>query len=92
MRVVDLFVDQLDLPALVARRMSLTTCSAGAFVVMGFFIIFNSIWGQDKPQSLRYAITLNCSMGADAGHQNGSISIKSTKTCAMRCAQMPAVG
>ncbi len=52
----------------VARRMSFTTCSAGAFVVTGFFIIFNSIWGQDEPQTLRYAIILNCSMGADGGH------------------------
>jgi hypothetical protein len=34
---------------------------------MGFFIIFNSIWGKDEPQTLRYAITLNCSMGADGG-------------------------
>jgi hypothetical protein len=58
-----------------ARRISLTTCSAGAFVVMGFagavlrfFIIFNSNWGKDEPQTLRYAITQNCSMGADGGH------------------------
>jgi hypothetical protein len=35
---------------------------------MGFFIIFNSNWGKDEPQTLRYAIMLNCSMGADAGH------------------------
>jgi hypothetical protein len=48
----------------VARRMSFTTCSAGAFVVTGFFIIFNSIWDKDEPQFLRYAITRNCSMGA----------------------------
>jgi hypothetical protein len=34
---------------------------------MGFFIIFNSNWGKDEPQTLRYAIMLNCSMGADAG-------------------------
>jgi hypothetical protein len=52
----------------VARRMSLTTCSAGALVVMAFFIIFNSMWGQDETQNLCYAITLNCSMGVDAGH------------------------
>jgi hypothetical protein len=52
--------------------MSFTTFSAGAFVVTGFagavlrfFIIFNSIWGKDEPQTLRYAITLNRSMGAD---------------------------
>jgi hypothetical protein len=36
---------------------------------MGFFIIFNSIWGKDEPQTLRYAITLNCSMGADGGQR-----------------------
>ena len=58
----------------VARRISFTTCSAGAFVVTGFagavlrfFIIFNSNWGKDEPQILRYAIMLNCSMGADGG-------------------------
>jgi hypothetical protein len=55
--------------------MSFTTFSAGAFVVTGFagavlrfFIIFNSIWGKDEPQTLRYAITLNRSMGADVRH------------------------
>ena len=32
---------------------------------MGFFIIFNSNWGKDEPRTLRYAITQNCSMGAD---------------------------
>ena len=59
----------------VARRISLTTCSAGAFVVMGFagavlgfFIIFNSNWGKDEPQTLHYAITQNCSTGADVRH------------------------
>jgi hypothetical protein len=51
----------------VARRISFTTCSAGTFVVTGFFIIFNSNWGKDEPQTLRYAIMLNCSMGADGG-------------------------
>jgi hypothetical protein len=45
--------------------MSFTTFSAGTFVVTGFFIIFNSIWGKDEPQILRYAITPNRSMGAD---------------------------
>jgi pyruvate carboxylase len=55
--------------------MSFTTFSAGAFVVTGFagavlrfFIIFNSIWGKDEPQILRYAITPNRSMGADVRH------------------------
>jgi hypothetical protein len=33
--------------------MSFTTCSAAAFVVTGFFIIFNSNWGKDEPQILR---------------------------------------
>jgi hypothetical protein len=35
---------------------------------MGFFIIFNSNSGKDEPQTLHYAITQNCSMGADGGH------------------------
>jgi NAD(P)-dependent dehydrogenase (short-subunit alcohol dehydrogenase family) len=36
---------------------------AGA--VLRFFIIFNSNSGKDEPQTLHYAITQNCSMGAD---------------------------
>ena len=47
--------------------MSFTTCSAGALVVTGFVIIFNSNWGKDEPQTLRYPITLNCSVGGDGG-------------------------
>ena len=35
---------------------------------MGFFIIFNSNSGKDEPQTLHYAITQNCSMGADVRH------------------------
>jgi hypothetical protein len=38
---------------------------AGA--VLRFFIIFNSNWGKDEPQTLHYAITQNRSMGADGG-------------------------
>jgi hypothetical protein len=49
----------------VARRISLTTCSAGAFVIMGFFIIFGSNWGKDEPRTLHYAIMQNCSMDVD---------------------------
>jgi hypothetical protein len=67
----------------VARRMSFTTCSAGAFVVTGFagavlrfFIIFNSDWGKDEPQILRYAITPNCSDGADGGHPLTSLGTR----------------
>jgi hypothetical protein len=33
----------------------------------GFFLISTSMWGQDELQTLRYAIKLNCSMGADGG-------------------------
>jgi hypothetical protein len=31
--------------------MSFTICSAGAFVVTGFIIIFNSIWVKTKPKT-----------------------------------------
>jgi hypothetical protein len=54
-------------PLRVARRMSFTTCSAGDFVVTGFFLISTSTWGQDEPETLRYAIRPNCSVGADFG-------------------------
>jgi hypothetical protein len=50
--------------------MSFTTCSAGAFVVTGFFLIFTSMWGQDEPQTLRCAITPNCPKGADGGQKS----------------------
>jgi hypothetical protein len=33
------------------------------------------MWGQDEPQNLRYAITSNCSIGADGGH---SVAMEST--------------
>ena len=32
---------------------------------MGFLIFFNSNWGKDEPQTLHYAIMINCPMGAD---------------------------
>ena len=57
--------------------MFFTTCSAGALIVTGFagavlrlFIIFNSNWDKDEPQTLRYAITPNCSTGADGGQRD----------------------
>ncbi|MCB6179017.1 hypothetical protein LHP98_12870, partial [Rhodobacter sp. Har01] len=56
-----------------------TTCSAGAFVVTRFFLISTSMWGQDEPQTLRHAITPNCSMGADAGHAADRLSISETE-------------
>ncbi|MCB5412491.1 hypothetical protein H0485_21320, partial [Pseudogemmobacter sp. CC-YST710] len=44
-----------------------------AVAVLRLFIIFNSNWDKDEPQSLRYAITPNCSKGADGG-QAASLS------------------
>ena len=46
-----------------------TTCSAGAFVIMGCFVIFNSMSGQDEPQTLHHTITQNCPMGDDGGQR-----------------------
>jgi hypothetical protein len=51
-----------------AVQISFTTCSASAFIVTSFFIIFNANWGKAERQTLRYAITLNSSMGVDGGH------------------------
>ncbi len=65
-------VTVLDLSDCAARRISFTTCSAGAFVGTGFFLISTSMWGQDEPQTLRYAITPNCSMSADGGQGGAS--------------------
>ncbi len=65
----DLLLERMQL----ARRTLaiLKTFSAGAFVVTGSFIIFNSNWGKREPRSLRYTITRNCPMGADGGHRQG---------------------
>ena len=54
---------------------------AGA--VLRFFIIFNSIWGKDEPQTLRYAITQNCSMGADVKHYD--FLVGSNDDCNCHC-------
>ena len=57
---------------------------AGA--VLRFFIIFNSNAGKDEPQTLHYAITQNCSMGADGGHPG-----RTTILIAHRLSTVPAV-
>jgi hypothetical protein len=49
----------------VTRRMSFTSCLAGDFVITRLFLISTSMWGQDEPQTHRYAIRPNSSMGAD---------------------------
>ena len=77
----------------IARRLSFTTCSAGAFVVTGFFIIFNPSWGKDEPQTLRYAITLNCSMGTDGEHcgvVHVSVPLFFAPAPCEKCSQLPA--
>src|SRR3954463_9448281 len=51
----------------VARRMSLTICSAGAFSGSGFCLIFAPD-GYDDPEILRSRIPSICPTGADGGH------------------------
>src|SRR5918993_5395523 len=51
----------------VARRMSLTTVSAGSFAGPDFCFIFAPC-GYDEPEILRSGKPLFCLTGADAGH------------------------
>ena len=50
-------------------RTSATKATGFAGAVLRLFIIFNSNWDKDEPQTLRYAITPNCSKGADGGQR-----------------------
>ena len=54
----------------VARRMSLTTCSAGAFCVPAFCLIFAPLKGYDEPEILLSQLSRFCLIGADAGHSS----------------------
>src|SRR5690606_22093386 len=51
----------------VARRMSLMTCSAGAFPVPGFCLIFAPLKGYDEPEILRSQLNHFGPISADAG-------------------------
>src|SRR5690606_3346015 len=53
----------------VARRMSLTTFSAGAFRVPDLCLIFAPLKGYDEPEILPSQLSPNCLIGADAGHR-----------------------
>ncbi|MCB6180224.1 IS5 family transposase, partial [Rhodobacter sp. Har01] len=66
--------------------------SAGAFVVTRFFLISTSMWGQDEPQTLRHAITPNCSMGADAGQPDYTTLCRRQKTLAVQISYRRADG
>src|SRR4051794_10521453 len=52
----------------VARRMSFTTCSAEAFCVPAFCLIFAPLKGYDEPEILPSQLSRFCLIGADAGH------------------------
>src|SRR6476661_8679890 len=51
----------------VARRMSLMTCSDGAFPVPDFCLIFAPLKGYDEPEILRSQLSRFGPMSADAG-------------------------
>src|ERR671911_1850854 len=53
----------------VARRMSRTSCSAGAFTGPDFSLILAPLKGYDEPEILPSSIHPICLIGADAGHQ-----------------------
>src|SRR6476646_8409667 len=52
----------------VARRMSFATCSAEAFCVPAFCLIFAPLKGYDEPEILPSQLSRFCLIGADAGH------------------------
>src|SRR5690606_31758766 len=54
----------------VARRMFLMTCSAGAFPVPDFCLIFAPLKGYDEPEILRYQLSQFGPISADAGHDD----------------------
>src|SRR5688572_25246306 len=56
----------------VARRMSLMTCSAGAFPVPDFCLIFAPLKGYDEPEILRYQLSQFGPISADAGQSLAS--------------------
>src|SRR3982751_2684655 len=51
----------------VARRISFTTCSADAFCVPDFCLIFAPLKGYDEPEILPSQLSRLCLIGADAG-------------------------
>src|SRR5690606_9949651 len=55
----------------VARRMSLMTCSAGAFPVPDFCLIFAPLKGYDEPEILRSQLSRFGPISADAGQAEG---------------------
>src|SRR6188474_1867139 len=56
----------------VARRMSLMTCSDGAFPVPDFCLIFAPLKGYDEPEILRSQLSRFGPISADAGHAGKS--------------------
>src|SRR3954462_8006414 len=52
----------------VARRISFATCSAEAFCVPAFCLIFAPLKGYDEPEILPSQLSRFCLIGADAGH------------------------
>src|SRR4051794_18775859 len=56
----------------VARRMSFATCSAEAFCVRAFCLIFAPLKGYDEPEILPSQLSRFCLIGADAGHDGAA--------------------
>src|SRR4051794_38751560 len=65
----------------VARRMSFATCSAEAFCVPAFCLIFAPLKGYDEPEILPSQLSRFCLIGADAGQST------SAKICTYRFVQ-----
>ena len=55
-------MDASDVAVDKARALADTKC-----VTVDFHVADIATWDWDEPQTLRYAITLNCSMGDDGG-------------------------
>src|SRR6478752_9819791 len=60
----------------VARRISFTTCSADAFCVPDFCLIFAPLKGYDEPEILPSQLSRLCLIGADAGQRRNTSTLK----------------
>ena len=63
----------------------------GACIVIGFFMIFNSNWDKDEPQTLHYAIMIKCSKGADVRHYSRQPQAASGKPGAVQIGDLASI-
>src|SRR3954454_12349261 len=79
----------------VARRMSFATCSAEAFCVPAFCLIFAPLKGYDEPEILPSQLSRFCLIGADAAQPSltrwKKDGVNTTFSVASHCGQLDRV-